>query len=105
MRIAPTRRRDRPLPFGASLPDANAIGDALCRLIKAEIPLDGASDHRVSEVLYLRDPDGNGVELYWDWPQEQVPRTPDGGLAMFTHALDLEALPTEGPDRAPRAMG
>ena len=58
----------------------------------AGIPLDGASDHGVSEALYLRDPDQNGVELYWDKPQAQWPRTPDGQLAMFTRRLDLDSL-------------
>ena len=56
------------------------------------MPLEGAADHGVSEALYLRDPDGNGVELYWDRPEANWPRQPDGTLAMFTHALDLEAL-------------
>ncbi len=73
-------------------PTRAALADALRRLIAAKIPLDGASDHGVSEALYLRDPDNNGVELYWDRPQEQWPRTPDGGLAMFTRPLDLEEL-------------
>ena len=66
--------------------------DALRRLQKAGVPLDGASDHGVSEALYLRDPDGNGVELYWDRPQEEWPRTADGGLAMYTRPLDLDSL-------------
>jgi len=73
-------------------PTRAALADALRRLIEAKIPLDGAADHGVSEALYLRDPDGNGVELYWDRPKELWPRTPDGGLAMFTRPLDLEAL-------------
>ena len=73
------------------------LADALRRLLAAGIGLDGAADHGVSEALYLSDPDGNGVELYWDRPQEQWPRTPDGGLAMFTRALDLEALLIEQP--------
>jgi len=68
------------------------LADALQRLITAGIPLDGASDHGVSEALYLRDPDQNGVELYWDRPEKEWPRTPDGGLAMVTAPLDLEAL-------------
>jgi catechol 2,3-dioxygenase len=68
----------------------------LRRLIEARIPLEGAADHGVSEALYLRDPEGNGVELYWDRPKEQWPRTSDGELAMFTHALDLDALLKEG---------
>jgi len=73
-------------------PTRAELGDALRRLQKAGIPLEGASDHGVSEALYLRDPDGNGVELYWDRPQEEWPRTPDGGLAMFTQPLDLDSL-------------
>jgi len=73
-------------------PTRAELADALRRLIQAAIPLDGASDHGVSEALYLRDPDGNGVELYWDRPKEQWPRTPDGGLNMVTEPLDLEAL-------------
>lgn len=73
-------------------PTRAELGDALRRLMKANIPLEGASDHGVSEALYLRDPDDNGVELYWDRPREEWPRTADGGLAMFTKALDLGAL-------------
>jgi catechol 2,3-dioxygenase len=61
-------------------------------VLRAGIELDGASDHGVSEALYLRDPDNNGVELYWDRPKEQWPRAADGSVAMFTHALDLDAL-------------
>jgi catechol 2,3-dioxygenase len=74
------------------------LADALKRLIKAKISLEGASDHGVSEALYLRDPDGNGVELYWDRPKEQWPHASDGGLAMFTHPLDIEGLLREAPD-------
>jgi catechol 2,3-dioxygenase len=73
-------------------PTRAALADALRRLIDAGIPLDGASDHGVSEALYLRDPDQNGVELYWDRPKEQWPRSPDGGIAMYTRRLDLEGL-------------
>ena len=73
-------------------PTRAALGDALRRLMEAKIPLDGASDHGVSEALYLRDPDDNGVELYWDRPREVWPRTPDGKLAMHTGHLDLMAL-------------
>ena len=73
-------------------PTRAKLADALRRLIAADIPLDGASDHGVSEALYLRDPDENGVELYWDRPQEKWPRTADGGLAMFTRRLDVEEL-------------
>jgi catechol 2,3-dioxygenase len=68
------------------------LADALKRLIAHGIPLDGASDHGVSEALYLRDPDENGVELYRDRPQEQWPRNNDGSLGMFTRRLDLEDL-------------
>ena len=74
-------------------PTRAALADALRRLVAAAgIPLEGASDHGVSEALYLRDPDGNGVELYWDKPREVWPRTADGGLAMYTRRLDLEGL-------------
>ena len=73
-------------------PTRALLADALRRLVKAGISLDGASDHGVSEALYLRDPDANGVELYWDRPKEQWPRSPDGGVAMFTRALDVDAL-------------
>ncbi|MGB7768811.1 MAG: VOC family protein [Verrucomicrobiia bacterium] len=73
-------------------PTRASLADALRRVRAAGIELDGASDHGVSEALYLRDPDGNGVELYWDRPKEQWPRSPDGGVAMFTHPLDLDAL-------------
>jgi catechol 2,3-dioxygenase len=76
-------------------PTRAELADALRRLMEAGITLDGAADHGVSEALYLRDPDENGVELYWDRPQEQWPRSPDGSLAMFTRALDLEALLAE----------
>ena len=73
-------------------PSRTELADALGRLIKAGIPLDGASDHGVSEALYLRDPDGNGVELYWDRPKEQWPKTPKGELNMITKPLDVEGL-------------
>ena len=73
-------------------PTRATLADALKRLLDAGISLDGASDHGVSEALYLRDPDQNGVELYWDRPQAEWPRTPDGSLAMFTRHLDLQAL-------------
>ncbi len=73
-------------------PTRAALADALYRVLKAGITLDGASDHGVSEALYLRDPDENGVELYRDRPEAEWPRHPDGTLAMFTHRLDVEAL-------------
>ena len=68
------------------------LADALRRVRAAGIPLDGAADHGVSEALYLRDPDGNGVELYRDKPETEWPRTADGGLAMVNDRLDLEEL-------------
>jgi catechol 2,3-dioxygenase len=73
-------------------PTRAELADALLRLMRAEIPLDGASDHGVSEALYLRDPDQNGVELYWDRPRDQWPRTADGSIAMFTRRLNLDDL-------------
>ncbi len=78
-------------------PTRASLADALRRLMEAGISLDGAADHGVSEALYLRDPDGNGVELYWDRPAEDWPRDADGELAMFTHPLDLDALLAEQP--------
>jgi catechol 2,3-dioxygenase len=77
-------------------PDRKTLADALRRLVEAEVPIEGASDHGVSEAIYLRDPDGNGVELYCDRPQEEWPRPPSGeGVAMFTAPLDLQALLAE----------
>jgi catechol 2,3-dioxygenase len=93
-------RGGSPAPAGATglyhlailYPTRADLADALRRLLKAGVPLDGASDHGVSEALYLRDPDQNGVELYWDRPPEQWPRGPGGGLAMKTEPLDLDDL-------------
>jgi catechol 2,3-dioxygenase len=76
-------------------PTRAALADALHRVLEAGIQLDGASDHGVSEALYLRDPDQNGVELYRDRPQSEWPRKPDGSLAMFTRKLDLDDLMRE----------
>jgi catechol 2,3-dioxygenase len=73
-------------------PTRAALAGALRRLIEAAIELDGASDHGVSEALYLRDPDQNGLELYWDRPKEQWPRAANGELQMFTRPLDLDSL-------------
>ena len=73
-------------------PTRAALADALRRLRAAGIALDGASDHGVSEALYVRDPDDNGVELYWDRPPEAWPRDREGELAMFTRPLDVEGL-------------
>lgn len=90
----------RPPPRGSTglfhaailYPTRADLADALRRLIAAGIPLDGASDHGVSEALYLRDPDENGIELYWDRPADRWPRTADGTLAMVTLPLDLPDL-------------
>ena len=73
-------------------PTRAALADALRRVLAAGIELDGASDHGVSEALYLRDPDQNGVELYWDRPQQEWPRAEDGKLAMYTRRLDVQGL-------------
>ncbi len=95
-----------PPPHGATglyhvaivYPTRAELADALRRVTKAGIPLEGAADHGVSEALYLRDPDGNGVELYWDRPREKWPHTPDGGLAMVIEPLDLRDLLNEAPE-------
>lgn len=71
------------------------LADALRRVLRAGIPLEGASDHGVSLAIYLRDPDGNGVELYWDRPREEWPRTPNGDIAMGVKPLDLDQLSLE----------
>jgi catechol 2,3-dioxygenase len=76
-------------------PSRATLADALRRLMAANIPLDGAADHGVSEALYLRDPDQNGVELYRDRPESEWPRQPDGSLAMVTRPLDLGKLLAE----------
>lgn len=80
-------------------PERADLAAALRRLIARQVPLDGASDHGVSEALYLHDPDYNGIELYWDRPQDQWPRNPDGSLAMFTRRLDLDDLLNTQPER------
>ena len=76
-------------------PERRDLAQALRWLVDAEYPLEGASDHGVSEALYVSDPDGNGVELYRDRPREEWPRTPDGGLAMVTEPLDVKGLLAE----------
>ena len=79
-------------------PDRAELADALKRLIAAGIRLDGASDHGVSDALYLRDPDNNGVELYRDRPEVESPRDDKGELAMYTRPLDLDALLAAAPN-------
>ena len=79
-------------------PTRATLADALRRLVEAAVPLSGASDHGVSIALYLNDPDGNGLELYWDRPEEEWPRPPDGkGVAMVSQPVDLQALLAEAP--------
>jgi catechol 2,3-dioxygenase len=73
-------------------PTRAELAAAVRRVLRAGIPLEGASDHGVSEAIYLRDPDGNGVELYWDRPREEWPRKGNGDLAMGTEPLDLNWL-------------
>jgi catechol 2,3-dioxygenase len=73
-------------------PDRATLGDALRRVLDAGIRVDGASDHGVSEAIYLADPDGNGLELYWDRPRERWPHAADGSIEMGTEALDLAGL-------------
>jgi catechol 2,3-dioxygenase len=82
-------------------PTRAALGDALRRLAESGVTLDGASDHGVSEALYLRDPDGNGVELYWDRPKESWPRADDGTIRMVTAPLDVRSLRTAAGDVSP----
>jgi len=89
--------------FAIRYPDRASLGDALRRLRDARVPLDGGSDHGVSQALYLRDPDGNGLELYWDRPQAEWPRAADGSLQMTSDPLDLQMLleaAEEAPSRA-----
>lgn len=78
--------------FAVRYPDRRALADALERLVEAGVPLEGASDHGVSESLYLRDPDGNGIELYRDRPRQEWPRDAEGNLAMTTAPLDPREL-------------
>ncbi len=82
--------------FAILYPSRAALGDALRRLINAKHRLDGASDHGVSIALYLRDPDENGIELYWDKPMDQWPRDEQGNIAMVSDPVDLDALLREG---------
>ena len=96
-------RNGSPPPHGSTglyhvairYPDRASLADAVRRLVRAKVPLEGASDHGVSQALYLRDPDGNGLELYVDRPRDQWPRSADGSLNMATEPLDLDALLAE----------
>lgn len=96
---SPPPRRSTGLFHTAILyPDRASLGNALKRLLDAGVEIDGASDHGVSEAIYLRDPDQNGVELYRDRPESEWPRHPDGSLAMHTGPLDLRQLLAEAAD-------
>jgi catechol 2,3-dioxygenase len=81
-------------------PTRAELADALRRVVRAGIPLEGAADHGVSHALYLRDPDNNGVELYWDRPESEWPRTAAGELSMQTRRLDLQDLLAQAPPEA-----
>ena len=89
--------------FAVLFPDRRALAQAVQRVLEHGVALDGAADHGVSEAVYLRDPDGNGVELYRDRPEAEWPRNPDGSLAMYTRRLDLARLLAEAPAPAPTA--
>ena len=91
----PPRRATGLYHVAIRYPDRRALADALRRLDDAGIRLEGAADHGVSEALYLRDPDDNGLELYWDRPREEWPRLPNGELAMVVEPLDLDRLRAE----------
>ena len=104
-----SRNADPAPPHSAGLfhlailyPERRDLALALKWLVGSDYPIDGASDHGVSEALYLQDPDGNGVELYWDRPQDEWPRIQGGGLAMVTRPLDIEGLLAELDDEEPR---
>jgi catechol 2,3-dioxygenase len=97
-----SRNADPAPPHSAGLfhlailyPERRDLAQALNWLIESNYPIDGASDHGVSEALYLRDPDDNGIELYRDRPRQEWPRTVDGGLAMVTRPLDVDGLLAE----------
>ncbi len=81
-------------------PTRPLLAKALLRVLKAGVPIDGASDHGVSEAIYLHDPDHNGLELYWDRPQDQWPRSHGGGIEMFTRRLDIDDLLKQAGEEA-----
>src|SRR5271165_2438110 len=99
-RLSSTARQHGLYHLAILYPTRAELADALLRLVRASISLDGASDHGVSEALYLRDPDNNGVELYWDRPPEKWPRTADGAVEMFTRSLDLDSLLAEAKSQS-----
>ena len=91
----PPRRSTGLYHVAIRYPDRRTLADAVRRVLDAGIPLDGASDHGVSEAIYLRDPDDNGIELYFDRPREEWPRSADGEIAMANAPVDLPALLAE----------
>ncbi len=95
---APARTQGAAGLYHAALlyPTRADLGRVVGRLVAAGYPLSGAADHGVSEAVYLNDPDGNGLELYWDRPRAEWPRDAAGGLTMYTHPLDLDALVAAG---------
>ena len=90
--IRPVQRATGLYHFAILVPSRRDLAQTLYHLLQSDATLSGFSDHGVSEALYLRDPDDNGLELYWDRPREQWPRTPDGGINMVTEPLDLQTL-------------
>jgi catechol 2,3-dioxygenase len=88
----PPRRSTGLYHFAIRYPTRPALARALRALLARRVPLEGASDHGVSEAIYVRDPDGNGIELYWDKPREEWPKDDDGSPAMVVERLDLGAL-------------
>ena len=92
---APPRGTTGLYHFAIRYPTRRALADGLRRLAEAKVQLEGASDHGVSEALYLHDPDGNGIELYWDRPREKWPLAADGSIEMVTLPLDLDGLIAE----------
>ena len=96
---APARKQGAGLYHTAILYATRAeLAGALRQLVAADYPLTGAADHGVSEAIYLDDPDGNGVELYWDRPRTEWPTSANGEVQMYTRALDLDALLAEAPE-------
>ena len=94
-----------PAKYVRPYPTRAALGDALRRLRVAAVQLTGASDHGGTEVIYLRDPDGNCVELYWDRPEKEWPRNPDGSLHIVNKPLNIESLAAEGSSAFPGQQG
>ena len=97
--VAPGRGTTGLYHLAIVYPTRAELADALRRLIDANIQLTGAADHGVSEAIYLNDPDGNGVELYWDRPKNQWPTSPDGELTMYTRPLNLQELSADADAR------